>query len=266
MIPDSDIRVDLHTVCATVVRCPLSAFRHSFRLVTILFVIAATAFCTAQEPTKSADESPPAKRKPINWSLLEHQENYTRTKVFGLEAQGNKFAYVFDRSDSMGDNGGKPLRAAKTELLASLNQLDEHNQFYIIFYNEEPKLFNPGPTKGQLVFATKENKQAAADFVASITADDGTNHMNALMEAIRLRPDVIFLLTDGEAKDDLTPAQLDRIDRTNGGSASINVIQFGAAARPGSSLTTLAKQNRGQSVFINPNKLADSKSAVEPRP
>ena len=50
---------------------------------------------------------------------------------------------------------------------------------------------------------------------------------------------------------------LDRIDRANGGAASINVIQFGAAPRPGSSLTTLAKENRGKSVFIDPNNLGD---------
>ena len=60
-----------------------------------------------------------------------------------------------------------------------------------------------------------------------VTADGGTNHLSALLAAIRLRPDVIFLLTDGEEKDDLNAEQLDRIDRQNGGGASINVIQFG---------------------------------------
>src|SRR5262245_57564813 len=45
---------------------------------------------------------------------------YARTKLFGLEAHGTKFVYVFDRSASMGEPGGKPLREAKDELLASL--------------------------------------------------------------------------------------------------------------------------------------------------
>jgi von Willebrand factor type A domain len=245
---------------------PPSAFRLPpfIPFIVPLLLTLFSAACLAEEPAKPADQSPPAKRKPINWSLLEHSGNYTRTKVFGLEAQGTKFVYVFDRSGSMGEDHGKPLKAAKAELLASLADLDEHNQFYIIFYNQEPRLFDGGPAKGQLVFATPENKQAATDFVNSITADGNTNHTSALMAAICLRPDVIFLLTDGEEKDDLTAADLDRIDRLNGGGASINVIQFAPTPRPGSSLVELAKSNRGQNVFIDPAKLPVRAAAKTP--
>ena len=135
----------------------LPAVHHS-SLITHRFalpLIAATflsflTVCSAQEPAKKSDQSPPAKRKPIDWSLLEHSQNngYATTKIFGIEARGTKFVYVFDRSASMSDHGGKPLRAAKAELLASLNNLDEHNQFYIIFYNEEPRMFKPARRKG----------------------------------------------------------------------------------------------------------------------
>ena len=168
-----------------------------------LWLIATIALCVgssaqlafAEEPAdqnakSSASPAAPQKKKPIDWSLIEgnRSESSAHSSVFGLEAQGTKFIYVFDRSASMGDNRGKPLRAAKAELLASLNELDDRQQFYIIFYNEEPRLFNAGPTHTGLVFATPENKRAAADFVAGITADDGTNHLNALLAAIRLRP------------------------------------------------------------------------------
>jgi hypothetical protein len=159
---------------------------------------------------------------------------------------------------------GKPLRAAKAELLRSLGELDEHNQFYVIFYNEDPRLFSAGGG-GRLVFATPENIQAAGDFISSITADGGTNHLSALLAAIKLRPDVIFLLTDGEDKDDLSAAQLDRIDRLNGGGAAINVIQFGSAPRPNSSLVELAKGNRGHHMFVDPSKLSDQSAARDPK-
>ena len=62
---------------------------------------------------------------------LDPSAGYARTKLFGLEAQGAKFVYVFDRSGSMGELGGKPLREAKKELLSSLNDLDQRQQFYI---------------------------------------------------------------------------------------------------------------------------------------
>jgi Mg-chelatase subunit ChlD len=184
------------------------------------------------------------------------------TKFFGLEAQGNKFVYVLDRSDSMGDNREAKMKAAKEELLKSLQDLDERQQFYIIFYNETPRLFDPGISKGRLVFATDDNKRHAEQFIAGVHPDGGTNHMAALTAALRLRPDVIFLLTDGEAKDDLSADELKRIDAINGGPAIINVIQFAPEPRPNSSLVELAHQNRGQQAFVDVSKLGKEKSAA----
>jgi hypothetical protein len=45
-----------------------------------------------------------------------------------------------DRSASMGDPGGKPIRVAKDELLRSLDSLGDVQQFQIIFYNQQPHL------------------------------------------------------------------------------------------------------------------------------
>jgi hypothetical protein len=179
------------------------------------------------------------------------QAGYAHTKLFGLEAQGNKFVYVFDRSGSMGDDGGKPLREAKKQLLASLDDLDESSQFYLIFYNEQPRLFDLGTSQGRLIWATPSNKRQARNFIDGIEATGGTDHMAALTDALRFRPDIIFLLTDGEQKDDPTPDDLKRIDRINGGGTIINVIQFADRPRTTSSLIELAHQNRGQHVFVD---------------
>jgi hypothetical protein len=175
----------------------------------------------------------------------------THTTLFGIEAQGDKFVYVFDRSGSMGDAGGKPLREAKKQLIASLNDLDERSQFYLIFYNDQPRLFDLGTSRGHLTFATPANKRQAVDFISTVQAGGNTDHMAALTLALRLQPDVIFLLTDGEQQDDPTPDDLKRIDRLNGGATQINVIQFADAPRPESSLIKLAHQNRGKHVFVD---------------
>ena len=184
---------------------------------------------------------------------------YAHTNLFGLEADGQKFVYVFDRSSSMGDLGGKPLRAAKSELLASLRDLDSRHQFYIVFYNQQPRLFDAGNANGRLVFGTDANKKDAIRFVENMTADGATDHMKALSIAIRLRPDVIFLLTDGEEKDDPSREDLDRIDRLNGGGAQIHVIQFAPQPRSNSSLVKLAEQNRGKHIFVDISKYAERK-------
>lgn len=185
---------------------------------------------------------------------------YTSTKLFGLEARGSKFVYVLDRSGSMGEHKNLALRKAKEELLASLGDLNDRQQFYIIFYNHEPKLFDPGAAKNQLVFATESNKQRARQFIENISADGGTDHVAALSIAVRLHPDVIFLLTDGEAEDDPSPDDLKRLERLNSGEASINVIQFAAAPRPNSALVHLAEQNRGKHLVIDIAKYSDSAS------
>lgn len=187
---------------------------------------------------------------------------YGQTQLFGIEARGTKFVYVFDRSGSMGENHEGRLKAAKAELIKSLADLDPRQQFYVIFYNEEPRLFDPGAAKGRLVFATDENKRQAQRFVESIKADGGTDHTSALVAALRLRPDVIFLLTDGEQQDDPTAADLKRLDRINGAAAQIHVIQFAPTPRPGSTLVELAHMNRGQHVFVDVNKLGAEKTAV----
>ena len=110
------------------------------------------------------------------------------TKFFGLEAQGTKFVYVLDRSGSMGDNHETKMKAAKDELLKSLQDLDERQQFYIIFYNETPRLFDPGISKGRLVFATDDNKRHAEQFIAGVHPDGGTNHMAALTGGLAIAP------------------------------------------------------------------------------
>jgi hypothetical protein len=171
------------------------------------------------------------------------------TSFFGLEAYGRRFVYVLDRSGSMGDPDNKPLDAAKRELLTSLARLGDIHQFFIIFYNEEPAVFNPGGASRQAVFADELTKESARRFVERVSAYGGTRHYEALTKAIALRPDVIFLLTDGEPKDDLSGEELARLRRSNGGLTQIHVVQFANAAYDGNSLVQLAAENRGQHTY-----------------
>jgi hypothetical protein len=185
------------------------------------------------------------------------------TSFFGVEASGRRFAYVLDRSGSMGDPENKPLYAAKQELLASLSRLGDVHQFFVIFYNEEPAVFNSAGAGRQLVFANELNKQSARRFVESIQARGGTRHYDALSMAIALRPDVIFLLTDGEPKDDLAAEQLARLARLNEGIAQIHVIQFADSPYENNSLVRLAKENRGQHTYKD---LSEVVRSTKPRP
>lgn len=178
------------------------------------------------------------------------------TRVFGLTGAGFKFVYVFDRSGSMGGSGRSALAAAKAELLASLESLEPHHQFQIVFYNDDPVRFQPDNQPWRLVFATPANKELAAQFIAGVKADGATEHERALMLALKLAPDVIFFLTDAD-QPVLNRTQLNRIAELNSGQTVINAIEFGLgpALSKENFLTQLAGQNGGEHTYVDVSQL-----------
>jgi hypothetical protein len=178
-----------------------------------------------------------------------------RTEIFGAVGEGNRFVYVFDRSGSMDGHAGAPLASAKAELLASLEHLAPTHQFQIIFYNSQPRVFNPTGVVGRLVYSTEGNKYLARKFVGSITADGATRHEEALEMALRMQPDVLFFLTDAD-QPQLSPQQLAEIAQMNRGT-SINAIEFGYGPQSDSDnfLVRLARQNGGQHVYVDVSQL-----------
>ncbi len=176
----------------------------------------------------------------------------TTVRVFGLEGEGNRFAFVFDRSVSMRAYGGAPLAAAKAELLQALQGLEDHHQFQILFYNNTLREFD---RSGRLIFGTTAEKRRAAQFIEGIQASGGTSHELALAAALRLRPDVLFFLTDAD-EPKLFGAQLARIRRLNQGTI-VHTIEFGRGPypSPNSFLRTVAEQNGGQYAYVDISRL-----------
>ncbi len=180
-----------------------------------------------------------------------------RTQVFGAEGTGSKFIYVFDRSASMEGFQGRPMAAARSQLVASLDDLESVHQFQIVFYNELPTVFQPDRSRDpSILFASDENKRLAKSFVTNIPAVGGTRHLEALRLALGMSPDVVFFLTDA-AEPQLTPAELAEIRRYNRSEATINSIEFGSGPqrRGDNFLERLARQNRGKHVYVDVTKL-----------
>ena len=172
--------------------------------------------------------------------------------LFGVKAEGAKFVYVLDRS---GSTEGKLLAAAKAEILASIENIDDVHQFQLVVYNERPKVFNPAGPNGQLAFGTDANRAEVKKFLGTIAADGGTDHTAALSLAIRMRPDVIFLLTDGD-KPFVSARELARIDRIGPGIV-IHTIQFGDGPQRGGRgwMGKLAQQTAGEYRYVDTTKL-----------
>lgn len=152
------------------------------------------------------------------------------TTFFGAKAVGSSFMFVVDRSASMQGTGTlQSLEAAKAELLAAIQKLDDKQRFHIIFYNDQVVEFQP--PRGRTNWADDINKSYAANFLRGVIAEGPTVHYDALLKAIRRGPDVIYFLTDAGFNDQrLSERQLAEVLRRNrdGSAATIHCIKFGS--------------------------------------
>ena len=116
---------------------------------------------------------------------------------FGLSGEGKSFVYVLDCSLSMNhphDSDAKTrFRKMKMELTNSLSHLRSDQEFFVVFFNHEAI---PMPAE-RLVSAAPENQRYFLDWVEQVPAHGDTDPTAALLIALRLRPDVIYFLTDG---------------------------------------------------------------------
>lgn len=110
----------------------------------------------------------------------------------GIEDTGEAVVYVIDRSGSMRWDGR--LNDAKWELQESVRRLAPNQKFYIIFYSTDTISMEAGG----LVTATPGNKDRYLAWAQdSIQPSGYTDPIPAMRKALSLRPDVIYLLTDG---------------------------------------------------------------------
>lgn len=184
------------------------------------------------------------------------------TNFYGLGGSGRRFVYVFDRSASMSVNiphfseglivgEVTPLSSAKEELWKSIQSLSDELAFQIIFYNHFPIVFGSNGSTPELFSAVEQNKAAAKAFIDEIEGDGTTDHILALKEALKLNPDVIFLLTDGEYKDDPKLREVRKIaSLCNRKKVVVHVIHLVPKLRPGTTLIELAKRTGGKHLFI----------------
>ena len=121
-------------------------------------------------------------------------------KFMEIRGVAMRIAYVVDRSGSMMGN----FDYVRQELKRSISELSPKQQFHVIFFAAGPPEENP-PRK--LVYATPRNKKQAFKFIDSIVEEGQTDPTEALKRAFELRPkpQLIYLLTDGEFDDDIIP-------------------------------------------------------------
>lgn len=118
----------------------------------------------------------------------------TEVQFMGLDAvAANRIIYVVDASGSMLLH----LSAVLEELERSLRTLHPKQEFGIIFFQQEKAIVVP-PLKS-LVFANAKNISTAMEWVntsGKVIPSGGSNPFNAMKIAMKLKPDIIYLLSE----------------------------------------------------------------------
>jgi hypothetical protein len=163
---------------------------------------------------------------------------------FGAKGAGKSFVYVVDCSGSM---TGHRFERAKTELVKSINKLKPEQKFYVYFFNDRTfPLFDPKPASGMLA-ATNDNRARASRWIRTRQPESTTNPTLALKQALEMKPEVIFLLTDGELDDPSEVRQM--IQKNNKSNVVIHTILFENDDGAGT-LEAIAKENNGTYRFV----------------
>jgi hypothetical protein len=167
----------------------------------------------------------------------------------GIDGGGNHFVYLVDSSRSM----GKAFESARLELLRSIEQLRPDQRFYVIFFDAESdymRLLAPDRDEARSVRATAANKAALKRWAMSIQMDRGRAPYDALPFAIELRPDVIFLLSDGEFPESIEEllGEVNHFENLFGDSGPISIVHtIGYHSRQGERrMRRIAEQNGGR--------------------
>jgi hypothetical protein len=126
---------------------------------------------------------------PLDWNDL---PPWRRASFFGMQARGQFFVYVVDCSESMIDDDRLPR--ATIELRRSVFALKEPQRFEVIFYNSQSIPMPGGPRPRT---ADQTAKNLLLSWLRLIEPVGGTDPGPALKDALMLRPDAVFLLSDG---------------------------------------------------------------------
>ncbi len=134
-------------------------------------------------------------------------------------------------------DGYDRLRRAKREIRRSVGELKFPQRFHVIFYNDHAFQM-PG---GMPQSAESGAKLTLANWMGGIDADGETDPRSAMTQAIAMKPDAIFLLSDGE----FPPGSVEDIARKNAKKVPIHCIDMAGASED---LKKIAKESGGQYV------------------
>lgn len=163
---------------------------------------------------------------------------------FGVEARGNRFAFVVDVSGSMSLEGR--MIGMQQELIRSIQGLFTSSKFFVVFFSTGAAPL--GDRGVAWIDATDSGKTWARAHVMAQRPEGSTNPVPGFMLLVELEPppDAIYFMTDGEFPDDRADEILGMFQRRN---VPIHCITFGS--RVGEAvMRRIASSTRGSYTHV----------------
>ncbi len=143
--------------------------------------------------------------------------------MFPIESSVNRYVFVVDSSRSMNHPYHGPAKTrlgrVKIEMWRSIYAMSSEQKYFVIFFNTRAI---PMPAD-RMVAGGQENQGELVRWTARLRADGTTDPEEALLLAIRLQPDVIYFLTDG----DFNHRVVRKVTQANTGRIRIDTIGLG---------------------------------------
>ena len=161
-----------------------------------------------------------------------------------IEGQGDRFAFIIDRSGSMASDNR--LAHAQQALSRTLEKMEPDKKFFVYFFDHEtePMEF------GDMLEATPANVNEVLPWIQGKTPRGSTNPRGALQETFdNLNPHTIWLLTDGTFSSSSISAGADG-----------NIVSTPLGPVP----ELIKKLNKGRGVRVNTIGFARQESEVDP--
>ena len=163
---------------------------------------------------------------------------------FGIEAGGNRIAYILDISGSM--RNVNKMGIAMAELKRSIRALPDYAAFAVVLYANQA---TTAPFQRGWLRASSQNIRRMEQWIDSVSPGGGTEPVPAfnLVFSMDVRPDAVFFMTDGLIPGETVPA----VSALNGGGkhVQINCVAFGNEAGQGA-LRRLALESDGIFKFV----------------
>ena len=188
-------------------------------------------------------------------------------EYFGTVAEGSRFVYILDMSDSM-TGGSKRIAPpdsrfarARYELIRSVDRLRDYQTFYVILFSHKTVLmFNETSYQPEFIAATPENKDRLQRWLDRVKIGGHTDLSVALAIALSMEPDAIFLLSDGSFSMEI-PAEFkfpgirpdvkEIVERRNQANAPIHTFAY-EVPESKENMEILARMTGGEYKYLRP--------------